>query len=128
MACLEMIVALQNVPYAPGKGTFSGADCWGIVELWYKHVLGLVLNDRAEHPVGHKGVQSGFRCAMNWQKIDRPEDHCLVILREGGFEAGHVGVFYNGDVLHSSKAHGCVLEPLKRLLLKSQVTCFLRHK
>lgn len=121
-----MIDALLQCPYAAGGGALHGADCWGIVELWYRHVLGIALDDRAAHPPGHDGLQAGFDAAAHWRAVDAPENHCLVILRAGHLRAGHVGVFFGGRVLHSSEHQGCVYQALSDRWIRSRVTRFLR--
>ena len=124
----SMIDTLLSVPYVEDKGELSGADCWGVVELWYHHVLGISLPDRSSHPAGHDGMQAGYEAAQDWEQIETPEDHCLVIMRAGRLIAGHVGVFYGGSVLHSDERHGCVYEPISKPLIRAKTTCYLRHK
>lgn len=122
-----MIDSLLPVPYAAGQGTLSGADCWGIVELWYRHVLGIDVTDRGALPAGNDGLQAGYDAASVWQPIDEAKDHCLVILRFRHLTAGHVGVFYQGSVLHSSEGHGCVYQPISHRLIRPRITRFLEH-
>ena len=124
----KMIDTLLSTPYAPGGSSLSGADCWGIVELWHTGVLGITLPDRAIHPAGHDGMQAGYEAAQDWIKIETPEDHCLVIMRAGRLNAGHVGIFYQGSVLHSDKSHGCVYEPISKPMISAKTTCYLRHR
>lgn len=123
----RMIDTLLSVEYVPGGSDLSGADCWGVVELWYKHVLGIELDDRGSHPIGHEGTQAGFDAAKNWRTVDSPEDHDLVIMRAGRLRSGHVGVCFGGSVLHSDKSHGCVLEPLTKPMIRAKTTCYLRR-
>lgn len=116
------------VPHVPGQGTWQGADCWGIVELWYRHVLGIDVGDRSDIAPGATGLQSGFDAKSTWQPIDQPVDHCLVIMRAGRLSAGHVGIFYSGSVLHSSQGHDCVYQPITHRAVRSLTTCYLEHK
>lgn len=123
-----MIENLLSVPYAAGQGAMAGADCWGIVELWYRHVRGIELVDRANFPPGNDGLQAGFDAAKVWHPIPAAKDHCLVILRFRHLNAGHVGVFHNGSVLHSSQGHGCVYQPIDHRLIRPRITQFLEHR
>lgn len=128
MTPAEAIDRLLMVPHVPGQGSWSGADCWGIVELWYRHVLGIEVGDRGAIDPGSDGLQVGFDAKSDWQPIEVPADHCLVILRAGRLAAGHVGIFYNGSVLHSSKGHGCVYQPITDRTIRSHLTCYLERK
>lgn len=124
----EFAASALAIPYAPGRGDWVGADCWGIVELYYEHVLGISVPDRANHPAGHGGLQAGFDAAEHWAAIVEPVDHCLVIMRAHGFEAGHVGVHFAGSVLHSSDGHGCVCQPIGHRFIRTATTQYLRHQ
>lgn len=123
----KMIDALLVVPYVEGAGELTGADCWGIIELWHRYVLNIELSDRAKHPAGHGGLQSGFDVAEMWRDLDEPEDNCLVVMRSHGFLAGHVGIYYQGSVLHSDVGHGCVFQPFKHRTIMTRVTKFAIH-
>lgn len=116
-----------NIPYLDGGDTWAAADCWGIVELYYRHVLGVELSDRGNISPGCYGLQEGFDRAEHWKPIDKPENHCLVIFRAKGLEAGHVGVYFEGSVVHSSDTKECVVQPLHNRLLRSRVTALLRY-
>lgn len=128
MAPERAIDALLMVPYRAGRGDLAGADCFGVVELYYRMVFGIEVLDRAGHAPGHAGLEEGYRAARDWMAIDAPEDHCLVLMRAGLLQAGHIGVFYNGCVVHSDEAHGCACEPITDRFLRSRITGFLKRK
>lgn len=121
-----VIDRLLTVPYASGGSSWSGADCWGIVELWYRHVREVELSDRDDRPPGPNSVQGWAEEALGWQPISAPEDHCLLLMRSGRLSAGHVGIVYKGRVLHSAKSHGCVYQPLSDRLIRASTTGYLR--
>lgn len=124
----EAVLALLSVPYVRGGKSWRGADCFGIVELWYAGVLGIEVRDRADIAPGHEGVQQGFDAVCDWRLVDSPHDHCLVIMRAGRHPAGHIGVYFDGSVLHSDVAHGCVYQPISNRLIQSRITGYLIRK
>jgi hypothetical protein len=126
MTPTEAIPRLLAVPHVPGGGSWSGADCWGVVELWYWHVLGIELTDRSDRPPGPSSVQGWADEGQGWQAIPSPEDHCLILMRSGRLAAGHVGVVFQNRVLHSAKSHGCVYQPLSDRLIRAMTTGYLR--
>lgn len=128
MTPAEAIDQLILVPHVPGQGTWQGADCWGIVELWYRHVLGIDVADRGQIDPGASGLQSGFDVKSAWREVTAPADHCLVIMRAGRLAAGHVGIFYSGSVLHSSQGHDCVYQPVTDRAIRALTTCYLERK
>lgn len=121
----EAIDRLLLVPHAPGQGAWAAADCWGIVELWYRHVLGIDLVDRSDLPPGNESVQQWRDAGDGWERVAAPVDHAVVVMRAGMLEAGHVGVFYGGHVLHSAAGHGCVYQPISDRFIRAKTTGYL---
>lgn len=128
MTPLQAVDRLLAVPYALGSGSWAGADCWGVVELWYRHVLGVDLEDRADRPAEMDSVQIWATSAAGWERLTRPIDHALVLMRVGRLDVGHVGIFYDGRVLHSAAAHGCVYQPISDRIIRAKTTGYLRRK
>lgn len=125
----QLITQILGTPYAPGGSSFDGLDCFGVVEVWYRKILGIEVVDRASHPPTHGGLQRGFDSATDWQEIDAPEDHCLVLMQAGRLKHGHIGVFYRGNIIHSDrKNNACVSQPLSDRQIKPFITGFLKYK
>lgn len=118
----------QHAPYVEGGGSFAGADCWGIIELYYRHVLGVGLTDRAGYKPGCASVQEWYDATEEWRKVPEPVQHCLVVLRSGSVPAAHVGVYACGRLLHSSRRYGCVAQPYPRRALRVMTTALLVRK
>lgn len=125
---MNLVQRLQDVPYLPGGGDWSGCDCWGLVELWYRERFGIELSDRGNIAPGPEGLQQGFANSTDWLKLYEPQNDDLVVMRRGRLSAGHMGVFWNGSVLHTDKPHGCVLQPVRGRQIAPRITCFLRRR
>lgn len=124
----DLVARLQMVPYVEGQGTFAGADCWGIVEIWYREWLGVGLPNRGAIAPGPAGLAAGFDTVTNFEPIATPVNHCLAVMRSAGFVAGHIGVVWNHGVIHSEKRSGCVWQRLDNRALASRITCFLGYR
>lgn len=110
-----LIRALLMVPYLPGAGNWSGADCWGVNELWYANQFGLLLNDRTGIAPGADGLAEGFDDfeAHGWIEVAEPRDHDTIIMRHVAMaeidgkpvrrviEHGHCGIYWRGKVIHA---------------------------
>lgn len=125
MTPVQFIDRALGVPFGFGRGDWFASDCWGLVELWYRELLGVDLDDRAGHGHDHAGLQAGFSAATRWQPVDDPTDHDLVVMRAGGLEAGHIGVHWQGSVLHTSQKTGCVYQGLDDRIVRSRISGFL---
>lgn len=122
----EAIPRFLSLPYVLGRGDWSGADCWGLVELWYRHVLGIGLAEREGRDSTRQSIDVWATAPAGWLPIVAPEDHCLVLMRSGRLAHGHVGIVYQGSVLHTAVTHGCVYQPISDRLIRAATTGYLR--
>lgn len=151
----KLVQALQLVPYAPGGGDWSGADCWGVMELYLWNLQGIRLDDRMEHPPGPQGLEEAFeQRGTGWMDVANmePRDGDVWFFREAVpvmnaegkvtgrsiVEHGHCGVFTNGMILHAvgeqlrfeGELHwtgGVRLEPADDRRLAGRVSAKLRR-
>ena len=118
----EAINRFLMVPYVRNGSTLAGFDCFGLVECWYRLVLGIELSDRAGQECSNEGLQNGFDHRGDWQELGGPEDHCAVVMQANRHPAGHIGVFFRGSLLHTDLSHGCVCQPITHRFLRTRIT------
>ncbi len=96
-----------GVPWIQGGNQLSGADCWGLVLLIYKHIYKIDINKHVG--ATHEGEQLADVIAAEsgepmWSPV-RDHPRCgdvAVIYVRGTNRPEHVGVYIaNGNVLHS---------------------------
>jgi cell wall-associated NlpC family hydrolase len=85
-----------------------GVDCWGLVVKFYQEVRGETLPDWAGRRGGSAWVQRAIagEARDHWRPLDQPTDGCMVKC------LAHVGIYWRGDVLHSTLGAGVVLQRL----------------
>lgn len=127
-----LIERLQAVPHRPGRGDWSGADCWGIVCLWYRERFSIELEERATIEPGVLGMQVGFDQRSNWISVETPSDDDVVVMRavkvRQVLDAGHIGVYWGGFVLHSCEGAGCIAVALNSRQIRHRITGYFRHR
>lgn len=100
----EFIDLIMSTTWVEGGSTFSGADCWGVVVLYYRHVHGIELeNDHHEAHIG--SIETGIAEQIStgdWVEIFSPDEDGVVFMAYVGDSPRHCGVIYDGRVLHSS--------------------------
>lgn len=88
MTPAEFIDRSLSIPWVRGGSDWAGVDCYGLVELWHRHVLGI---DVAL--VEHTDMADGFPKAANFKEcameagatcfmgfVDGAPKHCGVLL------------------------------------------------
>jgi len=123
----RLVSSLLLVPYVPGGRGFSGADCWGIVEIWFLRTMGIELCDRGGFEPGPDSLQVWSEASRPWNEIKEPKDDSIVTMRSGRLEAGHVGIVYDNHVMHTSSGQGPTFEPLTSRRISFRITNFLEY-
>lgn len=127
-----MIERFQLIPYAENEGDWSGSDCWGLCELWYREMFGIDLSERGEIDAGPIGLQIGYDNSENWKLSDEPVEGDLIIMssivNRVKLDAGHIGIFTKGGVLHTDESTGCIFQSITNRLISRRITGYLHHE
>ena len=99
----EFAARAVGTPWVRWRSDFDGADCYGIVILYHREVLGLDLG-----AVPQSDIASGFSSAQGWHECGLEDGaSCFMAWRNGA--PTHCGVLLPGAmVLH---AEGSALHP-----------------
>lgn len=95
---------LIGVPYKFHGRDHQGADCLGIVMLWYKKFLGVTIPEyfythTHENEPCTDTIEAG-QVDGNWQKVSEMQYGDVLVFRIKG-KATHIGVYIgNNDFLH----------------------------
>lgn len=96
----EFIDKVTGLPWANRACTFEALDCWGLVALYYRHVLGIELHHSPDYEAG-----SDFHTCFDGEVIYWQQQSIFV--EDGIFVAWygqqpvHVGLIVNGMAFHS---------------------------
>lgn len=100
----EFTTRIMETPWVEGKASFSGADCWGVVVLYYRHVHGIEIeNCHHEQHIGH--IETGIAEQLDtgdWIETFAPDEDGVVFMAYVGDSPRHCGVISDGRVLHSA--------------------------
>ncbi|MET3611736.1 cell wall-associated NlpC family hydrolase [Rhizobium aquaticum] len=121
-----------GIPYIAHGRDYSGADCWGIVFLFYRDVLGLQIpaysaemKARAFH---HREIGALIEAerAAHWIEISEPANGDVALMRSGRDES-HVGIFVAGGmILHSEGEPGSCLVRADDMRVRSRLVGYFR--
>lgn len=110
----EFIERMKNVPWADRACSFDACDCWGLVVLYYRHVLGTELY----HLPGYETGADFLTCYRGevefWQSCRQPVENGIFVAYAG--DRAHVGLILDGAALHSRGEGGGVMHTRLRVI------------
>lgn len=112
--------------YRRGGRKYPYLDCWGLVRDIYSS-LGAELpefTDLCQHTMG-KGAEECFRKNV-FKQVEYPSNFCLVAFFYSD-RLFHVGIYYDGKILHTSEEKNCVLEDIKHMMRFASKSITVRY-
>lgn len=109
---LQAAESLVGVPFIAGGRTHAGADCRGIVELFFSD-LGFAVPSSADLEPEN---MDGHAFADAFEPVDDLRDGDVVRFI-GGQSKRHIGVWVQGHILHAVDGPGAVIQPARRFNL-----------
>ncbi|KHS77040.1 hypothetical protein QT13_02025 [Pectobacterium brasiliense] len=82
----EFIRRVIGLPWADRACSFETVDCWGLVVLYYRHVLGIEIHQTPDYEAGMDFITCYEGDVVFWSP--------------GSREVGRVAVFYHGERPH----------------------------
>jgi len=101
------ISRMIGIPWANRACSFDAADCWGLVVLFYRHVLGLDIHHTADYEAGKEFVTCFDGDVVFWSSVDHPVDNGIFVGYIGSHPA-HVGIVIGDSAFHSRGECGSV--------------------
>lgn len=107
-----------GIPFVNRASGFSGADCFGLVRLFYREEFAYLVPD----PLVAAGSTKVFakyllEIQSNWETIAEPENYCVVAIAhdiEIPNVVQHFGLYIDGNLLHTLEKVGSNIEPFDR--------------
>ena len=117
------------VPYKWEGNDFTGCDCYGFVELWYKNELGIVLPSYSRMGKSFRDVNPDFieqHKNHKFYEVQKPETHDIVYMKDSFGLPRHVGVFVSGHIFHCTSNCGTLFQRASSLF--DRIISFHRYK
>lgn len=121
-----------GMPFVDGGRGEGGLDCWGLVRSVYAEQLGVDLPAYGEISAADlvrisRQMEAGKD--DGWVEPDEPTDMDVVLMRSARSTGRvvHVGlVVGRSSVLHTERATGCVLVPMRHVSVSGRIVGFRR--
>lgn len=121
------------IPFVGQGRDYDGADCWGLVWLWYRDRLGILLDSYdAVSATDAASINAMIeRHKREWVTVAEPRDHDVVVMRSmtaGHRGDGHVGIVVEKrKVMHTADPAGVRVDRLSAPHVANRIIEFRRH-
>lgn len=113
----EFLSRVLGIPWKNRACTFEAADCWGLVTLYYRHVLGIEIHQTPDYESGCDFLTCYDADVVFWQNEDSFIDDGIFVAWVGSNPV-HVGLIIDGRALHSRGDNGHVRPDAIRTIQK----------
>lgn len=109
-----------GIPFVNHGSDFSGADCFGLIRLFYKEEFGYIVPDpKVSCDHGLLAFDTYLdEIQSHWNTIVCPQEFCVVAMAHDvrmPKVIQHFGIYHEGNVLHSLEKVGSHIVPAHKL-------------
>lgn len=113
----DFVARVTGLPWRNRACSFDSADCWGLVVLYYRHVLGIEIHQSADYECGHDFLTCYDADVVFWKRCDVFTESGIFVAWVGS-QPVHVGLIIDGCALHSRGENGHVRSDAVRTIQK----------
>jgi cell wall-associated NlpC family hydrolase len=113
----EFVAKVIGLPWRNRTCTFEAMDCWALVILYYRHVLGIELHHSPDYEAGEDFMTCFDGEVVYWRRSEHFRDGDIFIAYYGA-QPVHVGLIVDGRALHSRGENGHVRSDQVRTIQK----------
>jgi len=103
----EFISRMIGKPWANRACTPDAVDCWGLVVLYYRQVLGIELHQTPDYESGADFFTCYQGDVVFWKPVPHPAEGGIFVGYKGS-QPAHVGLILQRQALHSRGENGSV--------------------
>ncbi|RKQ38408.1 NlpC/P60 family protein [Enterobacter sp. R1(2018)] len=113
----EFLDKVIGLPWRNRACSFDAVDCWGLVILYHRNVLGIELHHSPDYESGEDFMTCFESEVVYWQPAEHFSDGDIFIAYYGA-QPVHVGLIVDGRALHSRGECGSVRSDQIRTIQK----------
>lgn len=113
----DFLQVVIGKPWKNRSCTFDAMDCWAVVVLYYRHVLGIEIHQTANYEAGREFMTCYDSDVVFWHRVDTFTEDGIFVAWIGS-QPVHVGLIVDGRALHSRGESGHVRSDAIRTIQK----------
>lgn len=111
----EFIDLMIGKPWRNRACNFEAADCWGLIVLYYWHVLSVNIHHTDDYESDREFLTCYHGEIIFWRLDSAPSEACMFVAYDG-IKPRHVGLIVDGMAFHSRGESGHIrLDKLRTL-------------
>ena len=120
-----------KIPYKHLGRSKEGVDCYGLVMLYYKEVLGIELKDWWYEPdwskKGHNYILDNYE-AYKFRRVEEPKKHDVILITSDIKSpiANHIQIYLRDNLAIGGEKTGVRLTDISRSIIKRRIEGFYR--
>jgi cell wall-associated NlpC family hydrolase len=127
-----MVMRYVGISYKHQGRDMNGIDCWGLIKLIYKDMLGIEIWDIGENYTEDWSWEGKNHFIENyqkqWERVSEPRIFDGILINNGKGIANHAGVMLeNGRFIHCIKA-GVVISKITDRNWRNRIAGYFRYK
>ncbi|MFV8931999.1 NlpC/P60 family protein [Serratia fonticola] len=103
----QFVCKVLGAPWMNRSCNFEAMDCWALVVLYYRHVLGIEIHHTPDYEAGADFVTCFAGDVVFWRQVENPVNDGIFVGYKGS-QPAHVGLIVNRQALHSRGEGGGV--------------------
>jgi len=131
MSKSEFLKRVIGIPWHNRACTFDASDCWGLVILYYRHVLGIELHHSPDYEAGEDFMTCFDSEVVYWRRAEHFSDGDIFIAYYGA-QPVHVGLIVDGRALHSRGENGSVrsdqIRTIQKLFTRTEIYSYAGNR
>ncbi|SFA94816.1 NlpC/P60 family protein [Citrobacter amalonaticus] len=127
----DFLSRVTGIPWQNRACSFKAADCWGLVVLYYRYVLGIEIHQTADYESGSDFLTCYDSDVVFWRRTESFSDDGIFVAWIGSNPV-HVGLIVDGRALHSRGENGHVrpdaIRTIQKLFTKVEFYCYAGNR
>lgn len=127
----DFLDRVEGMPWRNRACSFEGADCWGLIVLYYRHVLDTELHNVPGYEADHDFITCFDNEIVFWQQHRAFSENDMFVAYYGS-QPVHVGLIINGRALHSRGENGHVrsdqIRTIQKLYSRVEFYTYANHR
>lgn len=122
-----------KIPFVDGGRDYSGADCWGLVQLVMRDIYDTIIPDYRISCMDFIRINRRIRSEQTmpqWNRIEHTIEPCIILfsLNKHRRFLNHAGLYIgNGRFIHTIRHHGATINRIDHQFYRTRIEGYYQY-